>query len=308
MTADDPRLRAFLALAQERPENPYYAAGAYTLARRLGDQAAMELALSLGAARWKPEPKIYMQTEEEPMQPYYNKDGIVLYHGDCREVLPRLPERAALLWTDAAYQLEEGGRTSGGMRGGIFDPEIYKNDGRFFSVLEFSEWVPLAYAALQPDADAFVMTNDKNLEDCLTAMRCAGFGLHNVLVWSKQNKTANRWGMKSVEFICYNWKGRARRLNDCSMGQVFHDRNPVGNKRHPTEKPVSLSYKHITNTTDPGDLVLDPMCGSGSTLVAAKRAGRRAIGIEIDEAICKGAAAWIDTIHADESLEQSVFA
>lgn len=62
MTADDPRLSAFLALAQERPGNPYYAAGAFTLARQLGDTAAMGLALSLGAARWKSEPCVYAQS------------------------------------------------------------------------------------------------------------------------------------------------------------------------------------------------------------------------------------------------------
>lgn len=240
------------------------------------------------------------------MRPYYDHNGIAIYHGDCREVLPTLPERADLLWTDAAYQLEEGGRTSGGMRGGIFNPGIYSNDGRFFEVLDFSDWTSLAYAALWPSADAFVMTNDKNLEDCLTAMRVAGFGLHNVLLWVKQNVTANRWGMKSVEFICYHWKGNARVLNDCGMGQVFTDRNPIGNKRHPTEKPVSLPYKHITNATDPGALVLDPFMGSGSTLVAAKRAERRAIGIEIDEAHCEAAAVWLETVQADESVEQAV--
>jgi DNA modification methylase len=242
------------------------------------------------------------------MQHYYSAGGITIYHGDCRDVLPRLTEHAALLWTDAAYQLEEGGRTSGGMRGGIFNPGIYSNDGKFFPTLEFAEWVPQAYAALRTNADSFVMTNDKNLEDCLTSMRAAGFGLHNVLLWSKQNKTANRWGMKSIEFICYHWKGHARVLNDCGMGQVFYDRNPIGDKRHPTEKPSSLPYKHITNATDPGDLVLDPFGGSMSTMVAAKRAGRRGIAIELDEAMCEAGALWLESIEVDGVASQQFMA
>ena len=240
------------------------------------------------------------------MKPYYEANGITIYHGDCLTVLPQLAEQAALLWTDPAYEIESGGNSSGRMMGGIFDPAVYDNGGELFPTVPFAEWVPLAYAALRTDADSFVMTNDKNLEECLAQLRIAGMGLHNVLLWSKQNKTPNRWGMKSVEFICYNWKGRARVLNDCGMGQVFYDRNPTGDKRHTTEKPVSLIYKHITNTTDPGDLVLDPFMGSGSTLVAAKRAGRRAIGIEVNEQMCQDAALWLDSVPADQQHEQSL--
>ena len=175
---------------------------------------------------------------------------------------------------------------------------------QLFQTLPYADWVPLAYAALTPNADAFVMANDKNLEDCLTAMRFAGMGLHNVLCWLKSNKTPNKWGMKSVEFICYGWKGYARVLNDCGMGQTFHDRNPIGNKRHPTEKPVSLPRQMIVNATDPGALVRDPFMGSGSTLVAAKMAGRRAIGIDLSEAYCQAAAEWLDTIQVHDEHDQ----
>jgi DNA modification methylase len=243
------------------------------------------------------------------MHPYYSKAGIQIYHGDCRDVLPRLSERAALLWTDPAYKIISGGNTTERMMGGIFDPKIYDNSGELFPTVPFCEWVPLAYAALADNADSFVMTNDKNLEECLAQLRISGMGLHNVLLWSKQNKTPNRWGMKSIEFICYNWKGRARVLNDCGMGQMFYDRNPTGDKRHTTEKPVSLIYQHIVNATDPGDLVLDPFMGSGSTLVAAKRAGRRAVGIEISESMCADAALWLDAAeHPAPSVGQSTMA
>ena len=243
--------------------------------------------------------------ERNGMQPYYDRNGITIYCGDCRDVLPQLTPSAALLWTDPAYEIESGGNTSGRMMGGIFDPAVYDNSGELFPTVPWEEWIPLAYSALRPNADAFVMTNDKNLEACLTHMRLAGFGLHNVLLWHKQNKTPNRWGMKSVEFICYHWRGHARHLNDCGMGQVFYDRNPTGDKRHKTEKPASLIYKHITNATDPGDLVLDPFMGCGSTLVAAKRAGRRAIGIEITESLCEEAARWVDRIAPEEAHYQA---
>lgn len=240
------------------------------------------------------------------MKTFYNNHGITIYQGDCRDVLLFL-SGAALLWTDPAYEIESGGNTSGRMMGGIFDPEIYDNSGELFPTVPWAEWLPKAAAALRTDADACVMTNDKNLEDCLREMRMSGLGLHNVLLWQKQNKTPNRWGMKSVEFICYGWKGYARILNDCGMGQVFNDRNPTGNKRHATEKPVSLIMKHIANMTDPGELVLDPFMGSGSTLVAAKRLGRKAIGIELNEEHCAAAAEWLESEGRDEVLDQVSF-
>jgi DNA modification methylase len=56
----------------------------------------------------------------------------------------------------------------------------------------------------------------------------------------------------------------------------------TGNKLHPTQKPVTLMQTLIDVFSSPGDLVLDPFCGSGSTLVAARDLGRRSIGIEID--------------------------
>ncbi len=234
------------------------------------------------------------------MQPYYQDALTTIYCGDCRNVLPLLPERAALLWTDSAYDIESGGNTTKRMMGGIFDPRVYDNSGKLFATVPWREWMPLAYAALQEDADAVLMTNDKNMRDCLNAMDAVGFGLHNILTWKKQNKTPNRWGMKSVEFLCYGWKGHARVLNDCGMPQDFYDRNPVGDKRHITEKPSSLIYQHIVNMTDPGELVLDCFMGSGSTGVAARRAGRRFVGIEINEADCRAAVEWITSIQCDQ--------
>lgn len=246
------------------------------------------------------------EEKRSTMQSYYQNGGITIYHGDCRAILPQLPERAALLWTDSAYEIESGGNTTKRMMGGIFDPKVYDNGGELFATVPWVEWVPLAYAALREDADAVLMSNDKNLGACLNAMEAVGLGLHNVLIWRKQNKTPNRWGMKNIEFMAYGWKGRARILNDCGMPQEFSDRNPTGKKRHKTEKPVSLIHAHITNMTAPGALVLDPFMGCGSTLVAAKRSGRRAVGIELDEKTCEDAARWLETIAADERYEPIV--
>jgi site-specific DNA-methyltransferase (adenine-specific) len=103
------------------------------------------------------------------------------------------------------------------------------------------------------------------------------------LVWDKIRATRNRWYMKNLEFSLYLWKGAAdpQGINDCGSKQSF----PLNAKKetaHPTEKPVELGLHYIRNSTNPGDVVLDPMMGSGSAMVAAIQSGRRGIGIEID--------------------------
>jgi site-specific DNA-methyltransferase (adenine-specific) len=222
------------------------------------------------------------------------------------DVMPNLCD-VDLLCTDPAYRLISGGM-AGRQLGGIFGDEFYDNKGQLFPTLPYAEWLPAARATLATNADLFVMANDKNVRDCLNEYESNGIGLHNIFCWAKSNKTANKWGMKQVEFILYGWVGNARNLNDMGLSQLFHDANPIGkDKRHPTQKPVSLMQKLVSNATDIGGLVLDPFMGSGSTLVGAKRCGRRAIGIELNEEHCQAAAEWLETIEAYEHQVQVMF-
>jgi site-specific DNA-methyltransferase (adenine-specific) len=69
---------------------------------------------------------------------------------------------------------------------------------------------------------------------------------------------------------------------------------PLYQKIHPTQKPVKLLEKLITTFTDPGDVVIDPVAGSGSTLIAAENLGRKAFGFEIKKDFYKAASAWIE--------------
>ena len=70
-----------------------------------------------------------------------------------------------------------------------------------------------------------------------------------------------------------------------SLKDVITFSRIIGNQQmvHPTEKPVGLLSNLISSVTKPGDLILDPFAGSGSTLVAAKKTGRRFIGVELDD-------------------------
>jgi DNA modification methylase len=106
------------------------------------------------------------------------------------------------------------------------------------------------------------------------------------LIWRKsESEGMAPWGGSgpriTTEFIFYATKGQRGMVT--SPIDVFEDKRVPRNERlHAAEKPVSLLQKLIQCTTLPGDLVLDPCCGSGSTLVACRESGRRGLGIEKD--------------------------
>lgn len=223
---------------------------------------------------------------------------VTVYQGDCLDILPALRGQADMIFCDVAYELTSGGNAHQSM-GGIFAKDRYVNDGL---LMEVPDWEALGgpfLRACKPDADAYIMANDKNLCRAQLAFEGAGWKFHNLLTWNKIRATRNRWYMKNLEFTLYLWKGKAdpAGINDCGSKQSF-DLNAPKVTDHPTEKPVALVAHYIENSTVPGGLVLDPMVGSGTALVAAIQTGRRAIGIEKDPE-------WFDL--ACERAEQAVF-
>ena len=142
--------------------------------------------------------------------------------------------------------------------------------------------MPLLYKVLKNDSHAYVMSNFLNLEEMFAEARNAGFRIHNLLVWEKNNVTPSRWYMKNAEFTLFLYKGRAKKINDVGSKMV-HKFNNIRNKLHPTEKPVELMELYVKNSSKIGDFVLDPFMGSGSTGIACKNLNRNFIGIEKDE-------------------------
>lgn len=97
------------------------------------------------------------------------------------------------------------------------------------------------------------------------------------------NCTPSQFYMQNAEFILLLRKGRARYINNLGTKTVLNVPNIIGNKLHPTEKPVDLMRIFVENSTNENDIVLDPFMGSGSTGVACKIANRDFIGVEIDK-------------------------
>ena len=206
-----------------------------------------------------------------------------LYLGDAREIVPTLP-KAALVCTDPPYLVSKGGyaanlQLEGGFGGWMKD---YGNQGDIVQCdIKFSEWMPLVFDALEDRAQAYFMSNGRNLKDMQGAGEDAGFRLHTILVWDKRTALPNKYYQNVTEFGLFMFKGNARTINDPASKNLVtifqRDESP-----HPTEKPVELMSYWIGNSSQPGDLVLDPFMGSGTTGVAAMQSGRAFVGIELD--------------------------
>lgn len=197
----------------------------------------------------------------------------------CGDMRLNLPPIVDLIVTDPPYRVISGGNSAVGRPTGI----LAANDGRIFTDndIAFADYLPQLYSVLRDPGHLYMMVNFFNLEAALAATRQAGFDIHNLLVWKKNNVTPNRWYMKNAEYVIMARKGKAFSIADCGSKTV-HEFNSVSERDHPTEKPVDLMRLYIENSSRPGDLVLDPFMGSGSTGVAAGLAGRRFWGVEID--------------------------
>lgn len=208
----------------------------------------------------------------------------VLHLGDAREVLPALAP-VDLVCTDPPYLVSKGGfaanlQLEGGFGGWMKD---YGNQGDIVQCdLEFSEWMPLVFGALADNAQAYFMTNGRNVKTMQAAAEEAGFRFHTLLVWDKRAALPNKYYQNVTEFGLFMFKGKARTINDPAsknLVSIFQrDESP-----HPTEKPLELMRFWVGNSSKANDVVLDPFMGSGTTGVAALQLGRQFIGIEQEE-------------------------
>lgn len=159
-------------------------------------------------------------------------------------------------------------------------------DGKMFehNDIKFSEWLPEVYRVLKDGTHCYIMVNGRNLNELQNQAEKIGFIYQNLLVWHKTNsQTPNKYYMQNAEFILMLSKRPARSINNMGSKTVISIPNIIGNKTHPTEKPVFLNKYLIQNSTNENETVLDPFMGSGSCGIACKELNRNFIGIEIDK-------------------------
>jgi site-specific DNA-methyltransferase (adenine-specific) len=159
-------------------------------------------------------------------------------------------------------------------------------DGKMFAHndIEFSDWLPEVYRVLKKGTHCYIMVNARNLKDLQEEAEKVGFEFQNLLVWHKTNtQTPNKYYMQNAEFILMLSKRPAKNINKMGSKTVISIPNIIGDKVHPTEKPIFLNEYLIENSTNESDIVLDPFMGAGSCGIACKKLKRNFIGIEIDK-------------------------
>jgi len=131
----------------------------------------------------------------------------------------------------------------------------------------------------------YVAMSSSELDTLQAAFRAAGGHWSTFIIWAKNTFTLGRADyQRQYEPILYGWPegGERHWCGDRDQGDVWQIKKPQKNDLHPTMKPVELVERAIRNSSRPGDVVLDPFGGSGSTLIAAEKSGRRARLIELD--------------------------
>lgn len=200
-------------------------------------------------------------------------EGVTLYCGDCREILPTLGRVDAVV-TDPPYGI--GYVTN--HRKIMFTPEMLKND----------ETAPIWSVSLMADrlfdgGAMYICTRDDVAQQWRDAIIAAGLQPKTTIVWDKLNWTAGDldgdYGAQT-ELILFSHKGRHTLRNGRDHNLWRIPRDPPSD--HPTPKPVAVMARAIRNSSDMQQTVLDPFMGSGTTGVAAVKLGRRFIGIEIE--------------------------
>ncbi len=243
-----------------------------------------------------------------------------ILQGDAVAEMEALPaESVDLIFADPPYNLQ--------LQGELHRPNNSKVDGveedwdKFADFATYdgftTDWLKAARRLLKPAGSLWVIGSYHNIFRVGSRLQDLGFWILNDVIWRKTNPMPNFRGRRFTnahETMIWCARDREARyrfnyeamkaLNDdlqmrsdwllpiCSGGERLKDGK--GKKAHPTQKPEALLHRVIMAATKPGDLVLDPFFGSGTTGVVAKRLGRRWLGIERDKSYVKVAQERLD--------------
>jgi modification methylase len=253
--------------------------------------------------------------------------------GDCVAEMAKLPDKSVdMIFADPPYNLQLGGdlhRPEGSKVDAVMD--LWDRFDSFEAYDRFTRaWLEQARRILKDDGTLWVIGSYHNIFRVGAALQDAGFWILNDIVWRKANPMPNFKGTRFTnahETLIWCSKGEKARytfnyramkgLNDdvqmrsdwslpiCSGGERLKDED--GHKTHPTQKPESLLYRVLLAASRPGDIILDPFFGTGTTGAVARRLRRRWIGIERETKYVEAARARIaSTLPLDESAMMGV--
>ncbi len=236
-----------------------------------------------------------------------------LHHGDSFELLRALPaESVDCVWTDPPYLLSNDGVTCASGRMVRVNKGEWDRSRGVELDHEFNRaWLAECHRLLTPGGTIWVSGTLHVYLSVGMAMQQLGFRILNDIVWEKPAPPPNLgcrcfthateillWATKAPKGsrarYTFHYRDMKAENGGRQMKNVWRLPAPGANEKrlgkHPTQKPVALVSRCLRASTNPGDLVLDPFAGSGSTGVAALQLGRRFIGVEREPAYARLAA------------------
>jgi DNA modification methylase len=186
-----------------------------------------------------------------------------------------------LLWSDPPYNVNYANSAKDKLRGknrAILNDNL--GEGFYDFLLD-----ALTPALAHCQGAVYLSMSSSELDTLQSAFRAAGGHWSTFIIWAKNTFTLGRADyQRQYEPILYGWpEGKQRHwCGDRDQGDVWNIKKPAKNDLHPTMKPVELVERCIRNSTKPGQTVLDPFGGSGTTLIAAEKSGRVARLMELD--------------------------
>ena len=229
------------------------------------------------------------------------KHHLRLFHGDCLEILAQIPESSVdLVFADPPYFLSNGGITChAGKMVSVHKGDWDKSRGPDANHEFNTAWLAACQRVLKPNGGIWVSGTSHVIHSVGFAMQQLGFKLLNDISWVKPNPPPNlscRYFTHATETIIwaaknsksrhtFNYKLMKETNRGKQMKSVWEIRPPESWEKkfgkHPTQKPVALLERILLASTNEGDLVLDPFSGGGTTLLAAFRHRRHALGCEL---------------------------
>ena len=252
----------------------------------------------------------YYIMQENPLDPWID----TVIHGNCLEILPTLPaESVDLIFADPPYNLQ--------LQSELWRPNTTRVDAvtedwdKFENLEAYDaftrDWLTACRRVLKPTGTLWVIGSYHNIYRVGRVLQDLQYWILNDIVWVKSNPMPNFRGMRFTnahETLLWAQKERGARytfnyhamkaLNDdlqmrsdwfipiCTGSERLKE---DGRKVHPTQKPEALLYRILLASTNPGDVVLDPFFGTGTTGAMAKKLQRRYIGIEVEESYVRNA-------------------
>ena len=211
-----------------------------------------------------------------------------LINGDAIDFMKTLEDESVdLIVTDPPYKVTA--RGNAGNSGGMMQSKL-SMQGKIFKHNDIKpiEYIPEFYRLLKDGSHCYIMTNHVNLQEMLNTATECGFHFIKSLIWNKGNKIMGQFYMSQFEYILFFRKGKGKKINKCGTADILNVPNKKtkgedGKNIHDTEKPIELMKILIENSSQEGELVLDPFLGVGATAMACKELNRDYIGIELDE-------------------------